>query len=339
MFEVIKPGLETSVQDLPGRIGYWEQGFPPSGPVDMWSFRLANLLVGNDRDAAALECQFLGPTLRFEHDCQIALGGADMGASVDGIAVPNWQTLPVKAGQVLELTGARTGARTYIAVGGGIDTPMVLGSRSTFHMAGVGGVDGYALKAGQRIPVGKAAARPPLRAVASDRRPPITAAREWTVKVVPGPNDSWLDEATIARFLSSDWTVQSKSSRTGMRLSGPPSASPSAPPTSSPSTARIPSNILDHGYPLGAVNLAGQTPIILINDGPSTGGFINPFTVPSAAFWKLGQARPGNVLRFKAVTLKEAQDLRRALDRTLHRRQPRRGLETMARRNGSRNGQ
>lgn len=315
MFEVIKPGLETSVQELPGRIGYWEQGFPPSGPVDMWSFRLANLLVGNDRNAAALECQFLGPTIRLERDCHVAVTGADMGATLDGAAVALWQTLPVRAGQVLELSGARNGARTYIAISGGIDTPVVLGSRSTFHMAGVGGVNGYALKAGQRIPLGKAAAPPPFRAVAADRRPAITSSREWLVEVVPGPNDSWLDEATIERFLSSEWTVTSKSSRTGMRLTGPAFGFSERATNKLPEHGKDPSNILDHGYPLGAINLAGQTPIILINDGPSTGGFINPFTVPSAAFWKLGQARPGNVLRFQAVTLGQAQESRRALDR------------------------
>ena len=110
--------------------------------------------------------------------------------------------------------------------------------------------------------------------------------------------------------------MQSKSSRTGMRLSGPAFGFSERATNKLPEHGQDPSNILDHGYPLGAINLAGQTPIILINDGPSTGGFINPFTVPSASFWKLGQARPGNVLRFKAVTLKEAQDLRRALDRT-----------------------
>jgi biotin-dependent carboxylase-like uncharacterized protein len=314
MFEVIKPGLETSVQDLPGRIGYWEQGFPPSGPVDTWSFRLANLLVGNDRDAAALECQFLGPTLRFERTCQVAVTGADMGAALDGVAVAMWRTLPVEAGQTLELSGARTGARTYVAISGGIDTPPVLGSRSTFHMAGVGGIGGYALKAGQRVPLGEAAAAP-LCEVAADRRPTIAATREWSVEVMLGPNDSWLDPPTIARFLSSEWSVQSKSSRTGMRLTGPSFGFSERATNKLPEHGQDPSNILDHGYPLGAVNLAGQTPIILINDGPSTGGFINPFTVPSAAFWKLGQARPGNVLRFKAVTLAEAQALRRGLDR------------------------
>ena len=148
MLEVVKPGLETSVQDLPGRLGYWEQGFPPSGPMDVWSFRLANLLVGNAANDAGLECQFIGPTLRFRGDAAIAVTGANMSAALDGSAIPMWETVRVRAGQVLMLGPALTGARTYLAICGGIDVPEVLGSRSTFHVAGIGGMDGGALKAG-----------------------------------------------------------------------------------------------------------------------------------------------------------------------------------------------
>src|ERR1700712_1972039 len=139
MLDIVKPGLETTVQELPGRVGHWEQGFPPSGPADAWSFRLANLLVGNNRDTAALEWQFVGPTVRFHRDCTIALTGADTAAKLDDAAVPMWETLSVKAGQVLACGAARTGARGYVAVSGGIATEPVLGSRATFHMAGVGG--------------------------------------------------------------------------------------------------------------------------------------------------------------------------------------------------------
>ena len=162
VLDVISPGLETSIQELPGRIGYWEQGFPPSGPVDFWSFRLANLLAGNDRDAAALECQLLGPTLRFTDDRSIAITGADMGATLDGEAVPMWQTVHVRKDQVLALPSARKGMRSYVAISGAIATPPVLGSRATFHMAGVGGMEGYALKAGQSVPLGPARPQPAL---------------------------------------------------------------------------------------------------------------------------------------------------------------------------------
>ena len=137
MIAVVKPGLETSVQDFPGRLGYWEQGFPPSGPMDPWSFRLANLLVGNEPGAAGLECQFLGPTLRFEADTVFAVTGADMGPTIDGEPVTLWQSHRAKPRQVLALGAAVRGARAYLAFAGAIDCPAVLGSRSTFHQAGI----------------------------------------------------------------------------------------------------------------------------------------------------------------------------------------------------------
>lgn len=313
MLEVLKPGLETSIQELPGRIGFWEQGFPPSGPVDAWSFRLANLLVGNDRDAAALECQFIGPTLRFQTAARVAITGADMTPTLDGAPIAAWTTISVKPGQVLALGPAKIGARAYVAVSGGIDTPPVLGSRATFHMAGVGGIGGYALKAGQVVPIGPTmtGARWTVR---EDCRPVINGAKRWAIEAMRGPNDDWLDEAAIERFFGSDWAVQTKSSRTGIRLTGPAFSFSARAYDKRPEHGQDPSNILDHGYPFGAVNLAGQTPIILINDAPSTGGFINPFTVVTAAFWKLGQARPGDALRFAEVSLDEAYDLRRRLD-------------------------
>jgi urea carboxylase len=314
MIEVVKPGLETSVQELPGRIGFWEQGFPPSGPVDAWSFRMANLLVGNDRDAAALECQFIGPTLRFTADGAVAVTGANMVPSLDGNPVPMWQTVPVRAGEVLALGPAKQGARGYVAFAGGLDTPVVLGSRATFHMAGIGGVEGYALKAGQTLPLGAAGEIVPSQ-VPEDARPAIAGERRWLVECMLGPNDDWLDPASIETFFGADWSVQARSNRTGMRLTGPSFAFAERALNKRPEHGQDPSNILDHGYPLGAVNLAGQTPIILINDAPSTGGFINPFTVPSAGFWKLGQARPGDILRFQRTSLEEAQGLRRALDK------------------------
>ncbi len=311
---VLKPGLETTVQDWPGRIGYWEQGFPPSGPMDDWSFRLANLLVGNEAGAAGLECQFTGPTLRFERDTVIAVTGADMAPTLDGTPAPLWESLAARAGQVLALGFARIGARAYLAAAGGIDTPPVLGSRSTFHQAGIGGMEGHALKAGQTLPLGEGAGRAGRR-VRPDCRPPLDGARRWEIEAVPGPNDDWIDEAGQRRFLASDWTLQTRSNRTGFRLDGPAWTFAARATDKRAEHGDHPSNILDHGYPVGAVNLCGQTPIILVNDGPSTGGFINPYTVPSAAFWKLAQSRPRDVYRFRAVSVDEAQAMRRAIDR------------------------
>lgn len=314
MFTVLKPGLETTVQELPGRIGYWEQGIPPSGPVDFWSFRLANLLVGNARDTAALECQFLGPTLRIETATRISVTGADMGAKLDGESIAMWRTVEVRAGQVLELAGARLGARTYVALAGGVATAPVLGSRAVFHMAGIGGA---ALKAQQGVPLGMPATGAGIYEVPASRRPPIGDESSRRVACVHGPNDDWLSDEAIEMFLSTPWLVQAKSNRTGMRLSG--AAFQFAPKAMQkrPEHGQDPSNILDHGYPMGAINLAGQTPIILINDAPSTGGFINPFTVPSAEFWKLGQARFNDRLSFHAISVEHAQQLRRELDQSV----------------------
>ena len=144
MVQVIKKGLETSIQDYPGRIGTLNQGFPSSGPMDSWSFRLANVLVENEAGTAALECQFMGPTLKFDSDRIIAITGADMRPKIDGKLVPLWESLAVKKDQILEMSYATIGARTYIAFSGGINTTPWLGSRSTFHKAGVGGIDGKA---------------------------------------------------------------------------------------------------------------------------------------------------------------------------------------------------
>jgi urea carboxylase len=283
--------------------------------MDIWSFQLANLLVGNPAGTAALECQFLGPTLKFSAPAQVAITGADMKPTLDGAPVENWTTFAVAAGQTLALGPAFSGARAYLAVSGGVDTPEVLGSRATFHMAGIGGLDGHALTIGARIPVGApAGGQVPGTTVDPAARPTFPADNRWEIEVVPGPNDDWIDAEGQARFLGSDWTLTSKSNRTGFRLSGPDWSFAPRATNKLPENGEDPSNILDHGYPFGAVNLAGRTPIILVNDGPSAGGFINPYTVTTSAFWKLGQSRPGDVYSFHAVTVEEAQALRRDLD-------------------------
>lgn len=312
MIEVIKPGLETSVQDWPGRIGFWNQGFPPSGPMDSWSFRLANVLVGNAPGAAGLECQYLGPTLRFDADAVIAVTGADMAPKLDGVAVPLWESVAVRAGQTLLLGPAKLGTRAYIAFSGGIASEPWLGSRSTFHQAGVGGIGGSALKAGHQIPLG-AGTGVAGRRVKPEARPPIHGDKRWDVEVCAGPNDDWIDAAGQERFLSADWKLSGKSNRTGFRLEGPEWTFAEKAYNKGPEHGSLPSNIIDHGYPLGAINLAGQTPIILVSDGPSMGGFINPYTVPQAAFWKLGQSRPGDIYHFRLVSVERAQAMAREM--------------------------
>lgn len=307
---IIKPGLQTCVQELPGRLGFLEQGFPLSGPFDAWSSRQANILVGNDRDTATLECQFVGPTVKLDVDCLLAVTGADMKPTLDGVPLPMYKTVSASAGQTLVMTFAKTGARAYIACSGGIATTPVMGSRAVFHQAGVGG---RALVAGQVVPLGDSEATAHFT-VPEIARPEIGPYGRWTVEALTGPNDDWLSKDSVERFFSSDWLVQAKSSRTGIRLTGPEFTFSDKALNKRPDHGQDPSNIIDHGYPMGAVNLAGQTPIILVNDSPSTGGFINPFTVASAAFWKLAQAKPGEVLRFRRIDRTDAAALRAEID-------------------------
>ena len=309
MVQVIKKGLETSVQDYPGRIGTLNQGFPSSGPMDSWSFRLANVLVENDPGTAALECQFMGPTLKFNSDRIIAITGADMSPKIDGKAVPLWESLEVKKDQILEMAFATIGARSYIAFAGGINTTPWLGSRSTFHKAGVGGVDGKAIQEGLTIPLNKSKSVAG-RKINKNSIPEMSTNKKWSIEVVKGPNDDWIDEKGHKMFLNSDWKLQSKSDRTGYRLDGPNWSFAEKATNKGLEHGTFPSNIIDQGYPAGAINLAGQTPIILVNDGPSMGGFIVPYTVPSAAFWKLGQAKPGDSFNFIEISVEKAQELR-----------------------------
>ncbi len=309
MVRVIKKGLETSVQDYPGRIGTLNLGFPPSGPMDSWSFRLANVLVENEPGAAALECQFMGPTLKFNSDRIIAITGADMSPKIDGKLVPLWESLEVKKDQTLELAYATMGARAYIAFSGGINTTPWLGSRSTFHKAGVGGIEGKAIQDDQIIPLNKSKSVAG-RKIKKNSIPVMSTNKKWSVEVVKGPNDDWVDEKGHKMFLNSDWKLQSKSDRTGYRLEGPKWSFTKKATHKGLEHGTFPSNIIDQGYPVGAINLAGQTPIILVNDGPSMGGFIVPYTVPSASFWKLGQAKPGDSFNFVEISVEKAQTLR-----------------------------
>ena len=309
MVEVIKKGLETSVQDYPGRIGTLNQGFPASGPMDSWSFRLANILVGNEPGEAALECQFMGPTLKFKSDRMIAITGADMSPKIDGKTVPLWESLEIKANQTLEMEFATIGARSYIAFSGGINSKPWLGSRSTFHKAGVGGIDGKAIQNGQILPLGENRDFVSKK-IKKNSIPKMSNDKNWSIEVVLGPNDDWIDKNGHQIFLNSKWKLQAKSDRTGYRLDGPKLSFTDKATNKSLENGSEPSNIIDQGYPSGAINLAGQTPIILVNDGPSMGGFINPYTVPSAAFWKLGQAKPGDTFNFTEVSVEKAQLLR-----------------------------
>jgi urea carboxylase len=314
--EVVKPGLATTVQDFPGREGMLRHGVPPSGPLDDWSFRLANLLVGNPAGAAALECQFVGPTLRFTQRALVSVCGADMGARLDGAPLPLWTSVRVEAGQIVALSGATVGARAYIAVAGGIDVPVVMGSRATYVTARLGGVGGAALAAGHTVAIGNSAADTrPGRVARPSCRPPLGEQKLHAIAAVSGPKDDWIAPAGRRRFYATDWKLSSRSNRVGFRIQGPRLEFAAPALDKAPENGEHPSNIIDIGYPIGGINWAGETPIILMHDCITLGGFIVPFTVPSSEFWKLAQARPGDILRFSETSVEQAQAARVAIDR------------------------
>jgi urea carboxylase len=232
-----------------------------------------------------------------------------MSPKIDGELIPMWESIEIKANQTLEMAFATVGARSYIAFSGGINSEPWLGSRSTFHKAGVGGIEGRAIQDNQIIPLGENK-KIQLRKIKKDSIPIISNDKNWSIEVVRGPNDDWVDEKGHEIFLNSKWKLQAKSDRTGYRLDGPKLTFSDKATNKSLEHGSEPSNIIDQGYPAGAINLAGQTPIILVNDGPSMGGFINPYTVPSSAFWKLGQAKPGDTFKFVEISVEKAQLLR-----------------------------
>jgi len=312
---VLKPGLETTVQDYPGRVGMLRNGVPPSGPLDDWSFRLANLLVGNDPGMAALECQFVGPTVRFEQAALIGICGGNLSPKLDSVPIPMWTSLRAKAGQVLSLGGAVGGARAYLAVAGGIDVPIVMGSRSTYVTARLGGIEGRSLAAGRTLAVGQPSVVVGAgRSVLSAHRPPLSNGGIHQISVVPGPKHDWVTSAGHQQFYATGWKLTSRSNRVGFRIQGEQIEFSHRAYEKDPENGDHPSNIIDIGYPIGGINWAGETPIILMHDCITLGGFIVPFTVPSGEFWKLAQARPREVLRFAPVSVEEAQEVRRGID-------------------------
>ncbi|MFT4125418.1 MAG: urea carboxylase [Gordonia sp. (in: high G+C Gram-positive bacteria)] len=296
--DVLAPGIMTTVQDLPGRIGLWKVGVPPSGPMDAASFREANLAVGNDPDAPALEITMAGPRLMFSQDAVVAVTGADVPVQVDGRSVPQWQPIPVPAGGVVSIGLTTTGLRAYLAVAGGVDVPEYLGSRSTFTLGGFGGHGGRALVAGDVLRPGAGAPGAPTAPTPAGRRPTMT--HDWVIGVTEGPHAApeFFTRADIDELYAAVYEVDKQSSRTGVRLRGP---KPGWARADGGEAGLHPSNIHDTAYAVGALDFTGDTPIILGLDGPSLGGFVCPAVVASGEFWKVGQLRPGDMVRFVPI--------------------------------------
>jgi 5-oxoprolinase (ATP-hydrolysing) subunit C len=312
---VLKPGLETTIQDYPGRIGMLQHGVPSSGPLDDWSFRLANLLVGNRAGDCAVECQFLGPELQFDQQAVISVCGADLLPMLDGRSVPLWTSVQVQQRQTLTFGVARTGARAYLAISGGIEVPTVMGARATYVTAALGGIEGGPLKAGQVLRIGNPRSEIKAgRTVKSGCTPQIASSKKHSIGVVHGPKDDWVSEEGKSQFFAATWVLSSRSNRVGFRIQGPQIAFSRAAYDKDPANGDHPSNIIDMGYPIGGINWAGDTPTILMHDCLTLGGFIVPFTVPSCEFWKLAQARPNDVLHFFPTSVEDSQIARKAID-------------------------
>jgi urea carboxylase len=303
--DVHSPGVQTSVQDWPGRIGYWAVGVPPSGPMDGLALRLANRLVGNREGAAALEITVTGPTLSFRSPQQLALTGAPMEATLDGAPVAMGQAFTVAAGQSLRLGKVRdAGCRAYLAVAGGLYVPDYLGSQSTFTLGQFGGHGGRVLRSGDVLHVGTEALLPAMSAEAARALLP-DYTHHWDIGVLVGPHAApdFFTPDDMAMFFATDWQVHYNSSRTGVRLIGP---KPSWARRDGGEAGLHPSNIHDNAYAIGAIDFTGDMPVILGPDGPSLGGFVCPATVVQAELWKLGQLAPGNTVRFVPMAHTEA---------------------------------
>ena len=307
MIEILEPGIQTTVQDYPGRRGLLAKGFFPAGPMDHLAFRAANLIVGNPPDAAGLEVTLGNFGMRF--DGAVAVCGAEAPVELDGREVSMWEA---HEGRELRIGASRgPGFRLYVAVVGGIDVPPVLGSRATYTMGALGGHEGRALVAGDVLPVGATGGEP--RSFAG--RPEYT--HDWEIRVMRGPQSApdFLTEHDMEMLFTRSWSVNPNSNRTGIRLEG---GTFEWARRSGGIAGGHPSNILDNGYPVGAVNINGDLPVILCVDGPTAGGFVVAATVIHADLWKLGQLRPvGDHVRFVEVGFDDAIELDRMLDDTL----------------------
>lgn len=320
--EVMQPGTYTSVQDYPGRSGYWSIGVPPSGPMDDYAFRLANRIVGNHESAAGLEFTIIGPKLRFHTDAIIALTGAKSPAKLDGELIDFWSPIAVKAGQVLDVGKAETGCRTYLAVRNGFDVPVYLGSRSTFALGQFGGHAGRTLRAGDMLSVSNPDI-PACTTPAPVYEPAAAPAglvpeypTEWEIGVLYGPHgapDFFTDDA-IEMFFETAWEVHYNSNRLGIRLNGP---KPTWTRSDGGEAGLHPSNIHDTEYAVGSINFTGDMPVILTKDGPSLGGFVCPVTIVKAELWKVGQVKPGDKIRFKQLSFDTALALELAADKAV----------------------
>jgi antagonist of KipI len=296
-FEVILPGAFTTVQD-PGRYGYQKYGVSISGAMDRFALRVANLLVGNEEGEAAVEATVNGPKLKALGNMRMAITGADLSPEIDGEPAPMWRAFHVPEGSVLSFGPPKSGCRAYLAVSGGIDFPMVMGSRSIHTRSNLGG-EGRVLAKGDLIKIkdsGVWVQKPGVYQLTEDLVP--FYGRQWEVRVVMGPQNDYFTRRGIETFLSSEYEITPQADRMGYRLKGPKIGHKSG------------ADILTDATPPGSIQVPGDgMPIILLADGQTTGGYSKIATVISVDQDLLAQARPGDRVRFQKITITEAHRL------------------------------
>ena len=289
-------GLLTTVQDR-GRYGYQRFGMPVSGAMDVFSFELANLLVGNDPGDACLEATISGPELEFTGATWIAITGADMDPRLNGQGIPMNTTIDVRPGDRLGFRGLRSGCRAYIAFAGGIAVPPVMGSRSTYLRTGIGGFQGRALMPGDELPLGEPKGKPRLKKIPEGLIPDYK--HEQTIRIISGPEAHYFEIVGLRSFLSTEYTVTAQSDRMGYRLSGEPIQHKEGM-----------TNIISAGISLGTVQVPGDgQPIILMADRQTSGGYARIANVITVDLTLLAQLRPGDIVRFSETTLDSARQL------------------------------
>lgn len=313
--EVLDGGVQTTVQDYPGMIGYWFVGVPPCGPMDAYNFRIGNSILGNDERASGLELTLRGGSYRFRTTVSFCITGADMKATLDGVEIPMYQVVHASAMQVLKFTDCKVGMRTYLLVAGGFDMPKIMGSSSTFIDGKFGGHNGRTLRTGDVLRLQEKCVIDSIDSMPEKYRPKLT--NEWTIGVIPGPQPTpeYLKPEYLKTLTESEYEVNFNSARTGIRLNGP---IPQWVREDGGEAGLHPSNIHDNAYAVGTLDLTGDQSILLGPDGPSLGGFVCSVTTAKGEMWKLGQLHPGDKVHFRLLDLEQAKEIRDAEEANLH---------------------
>ena len=304
--EILKPGIQTTIQDYPGRRGYWHVGVPPSGPMDNLAFRLGNKLLGNDISDAGLEITIAGPEIKFHDETIVCLVGAPARMMLNDVPMPQWCAIRVKPNSILKIESVVVGMRAYLCFKTGLNIPSYLNSKSTFTLGQFGGLKGRALEKGDQILLNDCDEKTPCEYIDHDLVP--IYKNQWTIHVLYGPQGApdFFTQADIKMFFSTHWKVHYNSSRTGVRLIGP---KPEWARKDGGEAGLHPSNLHDNPYAVGTIDFTGDMPVILGPDGPSLGGFVCPATIIKADLWKMGQLKPGDTVRFVPVSIEQANTL------------------------------